>query len=272
MCCSDAQDRNPIEMAAIDVHQVCAKLHVGRGDFEAAVGHLDAARRLTVKTVDPQYRAELRAREAELALWRARPDEARAAVAAGLRRPGRHRRRVVHRSVALARPAGGGRRGATGDFAPLIDRARAIAAAGERGRFIPAVTTAYALLCEAETQRGDPEPWQRAADAWEALGHPFPAAYARWRQAEALLARRRARDGAEVLVAAHAAAERLGAAPLAGELARLAGRARVLARAARAGARPPNPRRRSGSPAASARCSAWSPRASRTARSRRRSS
>ena len=65
----DAQDRNPIEMAAIDVHQVCAKLHVGRGDFEAAVGHLDAARRLTVKTVDPQYRAELRAREAELALW-----------------------------------------------------------------------------------------------------------------------------------------------------------------------------------------------------------
>jgi len=66
------------------VHQVCAKLHVGRGDFEAAVGHLDAARRLTVKTVDPQYRAELRAREAELALWRARPDEARAAVAAGL--------------------------------------------------------------------------------------------------------------------------------------------------------------------------------------------
>ena len=57
--------------------------------------------------------------------------------------------------------------------------------------------------------RGDPDPWQRAADAWEALGHPFPAAYARWRQAEALLARRRAREGAEVLVAAHAAAERL---------------------------------------------------------------
>ena len=71
-------------MAAIDVHQVCAKLHVGRGDFEAAVGHLDAARRLTVKTVDPQYRAELRAREAELALWRGDPAEARAAVAAGL--------------------------------------------------------------------------------------------------------------------------------------------------------------------------------------------
>ena len=115
---------------------------------------------------------------------------------------------------------------ATGDFAALIDRARAIGAAGERGRFIPAVTTAYGLLCEAETQRGDPDPWQRAADAWEALGHPFPAAYARWRQAEAA-ARRRARAGAEVLVAAHAAAERLGAVPLARELALLAGRARV---------------------------------------------
>ena len=40
--------------------------------------HLDAARRLMAKTVDPQYRAELRAREAELALWQgARPTRAR---------------------------------------------------------------------------------------------------------------------------------------------------------------------------------------------------
>ena len=145
---------------------------------------------------------------------------------------------------------------ATGDFAALIDRARAIVAAGERGRFIPAVTTAYGLLCEAETQRGDPDPWQRAADAWETLGHPFPAAYARWRQAEALLARRRARDGAEVLVAAHAAAERLGAAPLAprtrtaggprARLARAAGAGR--ARRARGGARAHPPRARGARP------------------------
>ena len=47
-------------MAAIDLHQVCAKVHVGRGSYDAAVAHLDAARRLMIKTVDPQYQAELR--------------------------------------------------------------------------------------------------------------------------------------------------------------------------------------------------------------------
>jgi DNA-binding CsgD family transcriptional regulator len=118
--------------------------------------------------------------------------------------------------------------GDVGDAGDLLERARGIADAGARGvTFVPAVTTAYALLCEAETDRDDPAPWQRAADAWDALGHPFPAAYARWRQAEALLRRRRAREGAEVLVVAHESAERLGAAPLAHELALLARRARV---------------------------------------------
>ena len=57
---TDAEERNPIEMAAIDVHQVCAKLHVGRGSYDEAVEHLDAARRLMIKTVDPQYQAPLR--------------------------------------------------------------------------------------------------------------------------------------------------------------------------------------------------------------------
>ena len=72
-------------MAAIDLHQVCAKVHVGRGSNDEAVAQLGAARRLMAKTVDPQYRAELRAREAELALWQRRPAEAATAVAAGLR-------------------------------------------------------------------------------------------------------------------------------------------------------------------------------------------
>ena len=226
--CSDAADRHPIEMAAIDLHQVSREApRRAAATSTPRSATSTRARRLMIKTVDPQYQAELRAREAELALWRGRPDEARAAAAAGLRRPGRHRRRLVRRSAAVARRCGRRPTRATGDCAALLERARAIAAAGERGRFIPAVTTAYALLCEAEVARGEPDPWQRAAEAWEALGHPFPAAYARWRQAEALLARRRAREGAEVLVAAHAAAERLGAAPLARELALLARRARV---------------------------------------------
>jgi DNA-binding CsgD family transcriptional regulator len=239
----EAEDRNPIEMAAIDVHQCRAKLDVGRGSYEEAVEHLDAARRLMVKTVDPQYQAELRAREAELALWQERPADARAAAAAGLRDlsdtddawfvgpllwlGARAEADTAAERLPDRERSDSGRVGRE-----LLARAREIVAAGERGTmFVPAVTAAYALLCEAELDRlergDDPEPWQRAAEAWDALGRPFPATYARWRQAETLLGRRRGREGAEVLVAAHAAAQRLGATPLARELALLARRARV---------------------------------------------
>jgi DNA-binding CsgD family transcriptional regulator len=239
----DAEDRNPIEMAAIDLHQAYAKLDVGRGSYDAAVERLEAARRLMIKTVDPQYQTELRTREAELALWQGRPAEAHAAAAAGLRDlidtddvwfigPLLWLGVRAQADAAADRLRDGERSDAQRVGLDLLDRAREIVAAGERGtRFVPAVTMAYALLCEAEIarleRRGDPEPWQRAAEAWDALGHPFPAAYARWRQAEALLARRRAREGAEVLDAAHAAAQQLGAAPLAYELTLLARRARV---------------------------------------------
>jgi DNA-binding CsgD family transcriptional regulator len=219
----DAEGWNPIEMAAIDLHQVCAKLDVGRGAYDAAVEHLDGARRLMINTVDPQYQAELRTREAELAIWQGRPAEAGAAVAAGLRElTGTDDVWFIGPLLWLGVWAETDATGGVSD--DLLERARAIAAAAT---FVPAVTTAYALLCEAETDRDDPAPWERAADAWDALGHPFPAAYARWRQAEALLRRRRGREGSDVLVAAHESAGRLGAAPLTHELAQLARRARV---------------------------------------------
>jgi DNA-binding CsgD family transcriptional regulator len=239
----EAEDRNPIEMAAIDLHQVYAKLHVGRGFYGEAVEHLEAARRLMIKTVDPQYQAELRAREAELALWQERPSEARAAAAAGLHDltgtddvwfvgPLLWLGVRALADEAADRLSDGERSDSERVGRGLLDRARAIAAVGERGtRFVPAVTSAYALLCEAEFARlerdGDPQPWQRAAETCDALGLPFPTAYARWRQAEALLARRRGREGAEVLGAAYAAAQQLGAAPLARELTLLARRAGV---------------------------------------------
>ena len=191
-----------------------------------------------------------------------RPADARAAVAAGLRDLiGTDDVWFIGPLLWLGlRAEADARRPAT-ERRTLLDRARAIVAAGEHGRFVPASPRRTRCCARRRRARGDPEPWQRAAEAWDALGHPFPAAYARWRQAEALLARRRAREGAEVLVAAHAAAQRLGAAPLARELARLAGRARVELGAAASRPRPPTRRAGSGSPAASARCSAWSPRA-----------
>jgi len=98
-------------------------------------------------------------------------------------------------------------------------------------------TPAVVALWEAERSRlegqSDPAQWQQAATAWLALGRPYPAAYAQWRQAEALLASRAPRAQAEeALRAAHAVAVRLGAAPLRHELELLAQRGRVRLEAA----------------------------------------
>jgi DNA-binding NarL/FixJ family response regulator len=76
----------------------------------------------------------------------------------------------------------------------------------------------------------DPERWQTAAAAWERLGRPFEVAYARFRQAEALLlAGRTPRPQAEtILRQAHQTAVALGAAPLRREIELLAQRGRLL--------------------------------------------
>jgi DNA-binding CsgD family transcriptional regulator len=76
--------------------------------------------------------------------------------------------------------------------------------------------------------RGEHEPqaWHEAVAAWEALSRPHRAAYAQWRQAEALLARPYGRAPAtEVLrAAARQAAQHL---PLSAAISELARRARI---------------------------------------------
>jgi DNA-binding CsgD family transcriptional regulator len=88
------------------------------------------------------------------------------------------------------------------------------------------------LLAQAERSRlegaSDPDRWQVAAAAWERLQRPFEAAYARFRQAEALLAGGAAREQAEAaLRSAHRTAVALGAAPLRREIELLAQRGRL---------------------------------------------
>lgn len=81
---AQAEQRYPIEMAAIDLHQAFAKVLVSRGAFAPAAHHVRRAQRLMVSTIDPQYQAPLSARVAELSLWEGHPPQARAAAAYGL--------------------------------------------------------------------------------------------------------------------------------------------------------------------------------------------
>jgi DNA-binding CsgD family transcriptional regulator/tetratricopeptide (TPR) repeat protein len=92
---------------------------------------------------------------------------------------------------------------------------------------------ATADLADAEAARmtgaSDPERWAAVGAAFEATGMPYPTAYARYRQAEAMLQREgvRAVAAGDLLRAAHATCETLGAAPLASAIVRLARLARV---------------------------------------------
>jgi len=102
----------------------------------------------------------------------------------------------------------------------------------QSGAGTPPEAALQAATAGAEEQRArgvaTPAAWAELAARWEDFGVPFPAAYARWRQAEATLAAGGARgDVAGVLSAAHAVAVRLSARPLRIELEALARRARI---------------------------------------------
>ncbi len=110
-------------------------------------------------------------------------------------------------------------------------RARHAECVSDRPDFVP-LSEVWLRLCEAEATRlhrtPDPEGWSGAADAWDRLHRPYPAAYARWREAEARLAARGDRSrAAEALRIALDTATRLGAEPLRHEITSLAARARL---------------------------------------------
>ncbi len=78
------------------------------------------------------------------------------------------------------------------------------------------------------TGTSDHRSWAKAAAAWEALGSPWPTAYAHWRQAEALLAAGVSRDqAAPPLRQAWTTARALGARPLIAEVESLGRRSRI---------------------------------------------
>jgi DNA-binding CsgD family transcriptional regulator len=88
------------------------------------------------------------------------------------------------------------------------------------------------LLARAEQSRlegrSNPDRWSAAVAAWEQLEHPFDAAYACFREAEALMAGGASRTRAEqVLRGAHQTAISLGAGPLRREIELLAQRGRL---------------------------------------------
>jgi DNA-binding CsgD family transcriptional regulator len=219
-----------------------AQLEIERGEFTAAGARLDEVTRAGSTRLRPQFGYHIEA-TAALAIWQGRLDDARTIVQEGLEwLAGTEEEEYFRYLLTLGLRAEADRAElARARRAPNeADAARQVGA-GLLARLRQLIdqtpapqpeTLAHAALGEAEATRldgrSDPERWAAAAASWEALAEPYPAAYARWRQAEALLTQHGARAAATTaLQRAHATAERLGAVPLRREVEGLARRARI---------------------------------------------
>jgi DNA-binding CsgD family transcriptional regulator/tetratricopeptide (TPR) repeat protein len=226
---------------------LAALLHASRGRNDAAAAAIATAADLGVD--DPQGEGMLRAAQAQVALSTGDLDAARRAALDGLDTvAGSESEQEVVSVVALAsvglrieadRAQVGRTRHDPTEEQAAVEAARTVAArtlalraracaAAQR----PKVTRTHQALCEAELDRAegrsDPDLWHRAADAGVAEGDPSRTAYARFREAEAVLASRGERARAvDALTAANATANGLGAEPLLREIEALARRARI---------------------------------------------
>lgn len=244
-----AQQLQASGVAEIFLQLRLAALEVGRGDLDAAEQRLDHTKTLCEKTPDTQWVAPLTEYRAALAIELGQPESARQAVREG---------------IGILAPLRGSQLGRQGPIYALGIRAEADLAALARARrgeadlgecqaiaaayraeldvvahetshnepaFAP-LAQAYLTLGSAEVSRvegrSDPTIWSETAAGWQALAMPHAEAYARFRQAEAVLHRNDSRRAAqEVLRNAHDLARDLGAAALLRDVEELAKRSRL---------------------------------------------
>jgi DNA-binding CsgD family transcriptional regulator/tetratricopeptide (TPR) repeat protein len=217
-----------------------ADLETGRGEFDAARAHLDAA---SATLREDRGLGVYDAYLADLALWEHRWTDADAAITRGLAhaRPRAAAQIRVQlcakglRAQAELAALAGARRDADA-VDERLGRARTLLVMARRAAEDASTITAHAAgwlaLAEAEYERAggatQPETWSKAATSWERLQRPPIAAYCHWRHAEALAVAGTPRAATSVpLREAHAFATRTGAKPLLREIELLAQRARL---------------------------------------------
>ena len=206
---------------------VAARLAAVRGDFPTAARELERAARLAAPGAAAEQVAGLAAARAELALWARRPGDAAEAVAEGLAAVGDGGDPL---STPVLYALGAWAAAERSDPVAAADLLALLDAAPDRSGAPRAA--AHRAWCAAEHDRAggvaDPRSWMAVAAGWDALADPFRAAGACWREAESRLAAGGQRAPAvAALRAAATAAARLGARPLAAEVAELARRARI---------------------------------------------
>ncbi len=226
---------------------ITVELSVATGDWESATTTLTGVGRIIGRFApEYQYTGPYRSALAELALWQRRPGDALAAVEAGLDALGvtddpRFRVRLLRlgmRAAADLAEAARDRRDVAAEAeAVRVATALRVRTTAERSTggdpdgALAAELAADAAMAEAEETRlrgpGDPAAWRESVARWQARGRPYPAAYARWREAEASFAHGDRAGATAALAEAHGTAVRLGARPLSDAISALSRRARV---------------------------------------------
>jgi DNA-binding NarL/FixJ family response regulator/tetratricopeptide (TPR) repeat protein len=226
---------------ALHLQLVLGRIHMNRGQVELANEDAEAARRMVEQLNDPIADSCLQGYLAELATLEGDYPAARSATAKALRDLAdseQHVDTLRFCRTGLRAAADAAERAHDRRAAPIAD----IQASGEQllatarqalirvGTQVPEAN-AQAATCEAEFTRlelrSDPQQWASVVAIWDALSRAHEMAYARWRQAEALLATKAPKAAASALRQAHDAIVQLGAEPLRKEIERLAQRARI---------------------------------------------
>jgi len=223
---ADAFTRLPMDLARADVH-------LKRGDVAAAGTLLSACASVLTGQDDVQHGTELSALQALLALREGRWPDARAAAREGLRvalsADNQHRAsRVVAVGVRVEADAGLADGAARADEILSAGEAHLAALEADGALLLPR-TRRYLALARAErTRLAEPSPTVWSAVAEIAAHDRHLLAYARFREAEALLLARGSRQQAvTALTEAAAIALSLRAQPLTAEVQALADRARL---------------------------------------------
>jgi DNA-binding CsgD family transcriptional regulator/tetratricopeptide (TPR) repeat protein len=231
--------------AAASLHNTRAYLALQRGRVDEAERHTAGLETIARSDEEGENRLPAWHRRADLALLQGRPLDARAAVrqafAATEGREWRPRDVAHTCDLAIKVEAEIGarsrrrdeRRTASQNAAAYLARMRDLHewVVRERPAFAREIEADLAL-CEAEAGRvdghGDPAAWSRAARRFEEFGAVYRMAYARFREAQAMLGTSRARTKASgPLAEAYRIALRLGAVPLRNDIEAVARRTRI---------------------------------------------
>ena len=244
----------PIGTSGIRLRIQRGRLDTLRGDLARGAEVLAAARAADEEAGGTDDRAAILAALAESAIAMGRTADARAVVDEGLRMsiggpPDPALASLAATALRLEADAAERSRGSRDEAGLAHARRRAGAVSteveriagvlgvpgsgGDRSRrTAPSRHLALSALCRAEADRveeaDDATEWAEVANAFDAIGRAYPAAYARYRAAVATLRDRGARDDARMsLSAALSTASRLGARPMVQVIDTLARQARL---------------------------------------------